>query len=214
MSKIDWFKSELGNFENEEIKDFAVLCINGLPDYFFDVCASSTGKHHPETDLLEHGLVYHTKACAAILEYILEIDKRNSLFGFDARMRDMMRCAMLLHDGLKMGASQEEYEAAAEKRTCFMHPLFAQKYVLSHRDCGLISRKEISKIGQLIASHMGSWNVSEHESGRLPVPMLPEEKIIHLADYLASRKDIIIKNPEFYFVIVNEIGKGERVKAM
>ena len=47
-----------------------------------------------------------------------------------------------------------------------------------------------------IISHMGQWNTSWREKGILPLPLTPAQKVLHLADYLASRKDINITPPE------------------
>jgi hypothetical protein len=49
-----------------------------------------------------------------------------------------------------------------------------------------------------VASHMGQWNINKHGDGKLPLPQEPHQKILHLADYLASRKDInmVIENEE------------------
>jgi hypothetical protein len=47
-----------------------------------------------------------------------------------------------------------------------------------------------------IISHMGQWNTSWREYGVLPLPNTPEQKVLHLADYLASRKDINLDIPD------------------
>jgi hypothetical protein len=37
---------------------------------------------------------------------------------------------------------------------------------------------------------MGQWNTSTRMKGTLPLPESPEQKVLHLADYLASRRNI------------------------
>lgn len=203
MNKSGIFQEQLKTFETEDIKQFTVLCLEELPEYFFSVPASSTGRHHNAVDCLECGLVFHTKAAFTILNYILEIEKLNPVYKFSSRERDLMRCAILLHDGFKQG-TQEEYNSTEEHSTQFLHPLFAAKFVLGHKDCGVINRKEISKISSLIASHMGTWNEREDTPDvRLPIPVLPEEKVVHLADYLASRENIILTELGDYTVTIN-----------
>ena len=44
---------------------------------------------------------------------------------------------------------------------------------------------------ELIASHMGQWNKTK--SMEMPVPETPAQKFVHLCDYLASRKYIIVE---------------------
>ena len=66
MMKIDYFKTEIGYIKNlEYVEDFKIL-IGLLPDYFFRVAASSTGKYHPAFSLGEGGLLRHTKAAVRI----------------------------------------------------------------------------------------------------------------------------------------------------
>ena len=70
------FDSILNTFENEDIKEFAISCIDAAPDYFYHVGASSTGKYHPQYALGEGGLVRHTLALLK-LELLLVLLKRN-----------------------------------------------------------------------------------------------------------------------------------------
>ena len=203
LGKSDIFNAQLSQFENNDIMEFTKLCLDEAPDYFFIIPASLSGKYHPETDRLEHGLFYHTVSAFIILNHILENEKGNPQFNFDSRTRDLMRSAILLHDLFRCG-SQQEYEKAEEKQSKFLHPIYAHKHIISHKDCGIINRFEISKIGQLVASHMGIWNTPKHEEGemKLPVPHTPEERLVHLADYLASRNNIITVQPDHYQVTV------------
>lgn len=45
--KAKIFDSLLNTIENEDIRHFAEECIETIPDYFWEVGASSTGKYHP-----------------------------------------------------------------------------------------------------------------------------------------------------------------------
>ena len=66
MKKEEYFKKELSYIKNKKvIKDLKYL-IELLPDYFFEIPASSTGKYHPSYALGEHGLIRHTKAAVRI----------------------------------------------------------------------------------------------------------------------------------------------------
>ena len=54
-----------------------------------------------------------------------------------------------------------------------------------------LSEEELRFIALAIGSHMGQWNSNKHEPDIiLPKPKTEMQKIVHLADYLASRKDI------------------------
>ena len=49
----------MNEIENEELRNFALYSANEIPNYFWEIPASSSGKYHPITDLGEGGLVRH-----------------------------------------------------------------------------------------------------------------------------------------------------------
>ena len=67
----DLFKNEINYIKNDRIKNSLITMINKLPDYFFLVPASSTGKYHPDYALGEGGLLRHTKAAVRIAHELL-----------------------------------------------------------------------------------------------------------------------------------------------
>ena len=66
MNREEVFKIELGYIKNDRIRKSCLAMINVLPDYFFEIEASSTGKYHPSYSLGKGGLVRHTKAAVRI----------------------------------------------------------------------------------------------------------------------------------------------------
>ena len=46
MEKIKYFEEEIGYICDDSLKSDIVFLINKLPDYFFEIPASSTGKYH------------------------------------------------------------------------------------------------------------------------------------------------------------------------
>ena len=66
MKKTDIFKKEINYVKNANRRKDVKTLIELLPDYFFEVPASSTGKYHPEFALGEGGLVRHTKLAVRI----------------------------------------------------------------------------------------------------------------------------------------------------
>lgn len=181
--KAKIFDALLATFENEDIKNFAVECIETIPDYFWEVGASSTGKYHPQYALGELGLARHTCALVRFLNHILNVD----CFGdrFTSREKDLMRVAGMMHDTRKSG-DDEAY--VKNKYTKFEHPILAANEVRSL--IGFISEEELEIIAIMIESHMGQWNTDKRSSTVLPLPTNKYQKMLHLADYLASRKDI------------------------
>ena len=93
-----------------------------------------------------------------------------------------------MHDTRKSG-TQEEYEK--NKQTKFDHPIQAAKVIMSLDG---IDKDEKILIAKIIAAHMGQWNTNgKHPDIVLPKPNSKFEIIVHLADYLSSRKDVEIR---------------------
>ena len=72
MNKVDTFRTEIRYIRNARLADNIKKMIELLPDYFFEIPASSTGKYHPSFALGEGGLVRHTKAAVRIGHELLE----------------------------------------------------------------------------------------------------------------------------------------------
>lgn len=182
-SKAKIFDGLLETMENRDIREFAERCIDTIPNYFWDVGASSTGKYHPRYALGDLGLARHTCALVRFLNYIFSMDCwRNQ---FTSRERDLMRVAGIMHDSRKSG-DDEDYKKS--KFTKFDHPLLAADVVRSVT--GIIPKNEVELVATTIESHMGQWNTDKRSSVTLPLPENKYQKMLHLADYLASRKDI------------------------
>ncbi len=181
--KAKIFDSLLDTFENDDIKNFAKECIETIPIYFWNVGASSTGKYHPQYALGDLGLARHTCALVRFLNHIFNVE----CFGgkFTSRERDLMRVAGIMHDSMKSG-NDDDY--ARNKYTKFDHPLLAAEEV--RKMIGFIPEEEVELVAHTIESHMGAWNTDRRSSTVLPLPVDKYQKMVHLADYLASRKDV------------------------
>ena len=183
----------LSTFENEDIKNFAVELLNKLPDYIWDVGASSTGKYHPAYTLGQLGLMKHQVAVVRFINFFFELDQYKNRF--DSRKRDLLRVAALVHDGRKSG-SQEDYEKS--KYTKFDHPLIMGKEIYSYRDKNFLSEEELKYIAFAVSSHMGQWNTDKKVKDlTLPLPKDEAGELLHLADYLASRKCLNMSFEEY-----------------
>lgn len=175
------------SFENEDIKQFCKVLVDDLPLYWWEVPASSTGKYHPSYALGEGGLMRHSISVVRFLNWFFSLEQYQRQY--TDRERDLLRCAGLVHDGRKSGANDD----VKELFTVFNHPLLMAETVREHKGCGIISDGEIEIIAYSIESHMGQWNVSnkpKDEGIVLPKPEGKYQEIVHLADYLASRKPL------------------------
>jgi hypothetical protein len=172
----------LDTFENDDIKEFAIVLLDDMPDYIWHVGASSTGKYHPAYSLGEAGLMRHQIAVVRFLNFFLELEQYNSKL--TSRERDLIRLSGLIHDGRKSG-SQEDYEKS--KYTRFNHPVLMADVVHSF-DGKYLNHEEIELIADTISRHMGQWNVDNKTKTELPKPNTKYARMVHVADYLASRK--------------------------
>ena len=184
MNKVEILKTELNYIKNDRIRKSAETFVNMLPDYFFTVAASSTGKYHPEFASGEGGLVRHSKAAAYILNEIIS----TKTFGddFTSDEKDLLRFAILVHDGFKHGLTEEPY-------TKHEHPLICATCIRSAKDKMELSDDEIEYVASAIESHMGEWNKSNYSDIELAIPTSNAQKLVHLADLLSSKKVLDIK---------------------
>lgn len=188
------FNIILNTFENEDLKEFCDQCLNTIPPYFWEVGASSTGKYHPEYALGVGGLARHTLALCRIMNHLFSIDCVKNQY--TSRERDLLRIAGLMHDTRKSG-SQEDYEKS--KYTKFDHPLLASNEIArvwNNYDGKKMSIEEAKLIRSVIESHMGQWNTDKRSSVELPTPEDKYQILLHVCDYLASRKDIELQFDE------------------
>ena len=186
--KKDVFNVELNKFENENVRKSTEIILNMLPDYFYEIPASSTGKYHPYFSLGKGGLVRHVKVAMKILEEMFN----DEAFGtYDSYKKDLIRMALILHDGLKCGLDYSKY-------TCTDHPVIMSNYILDNKDKLLINNDDAIFVSELIKTHMGPWNKDRNGNIIMPSPKTNEELLVHLCDYIASRKflDVCFKNNE------------------
>ena len=174
----------LATIVNEDIREFAKVLVEGLPAYIWEVGASSTGKYHPAYSLGLGGLMRHQIAVVRFLNYFFELEQYNAKF--TSREMDLMRVAGLVHDGRKSG-EQADYERS--KFTKFDHPIQMANVIRSY-DGKYLNHDELDFMAHCIESHMGQWSTDRKSSVVLPKPLDDYQCFVHLADYLASRKDL------------------------
>jgi len=182
--KEDLFKKEYTYIKNTKYIDNLKIMVNLLPDYFFKVAASSTGKYHPDFALGDGGLLRHTKFAARIAYEFYQDESITSIFTQDEK--DMMIFALILHDGLKLGLKEEKY-------TRFDHPILMANYIKDNKDKLTLDDNEIEFISSCIETHMGPWTTDYQGNEVLKKPSNKYQKFVHMCDYLASRKFIETK---------------------
>lgn len=185
MNKINYFTKELSYIKDPDRRSDLRYLINLLPDYFFEIPASSTGKYHPEFAQGEGGLVRHTKVA---VRFAYELLNNNTVGSkFTDKDKDLILMALTLHDGLKSGLDHEKY-------TRFDHPLLVSHLIQEHKEDLSMEMDDIRKMCSMIESHMGEWNYDTYNKKEvLPKPKTAEQRFVHMCDFLASKKFVDVK---------------------
>ena len=183
MNREEVFKVELGYLKSARIKRAALEMVKLLPEYFFEVPASSTGKYHPEYATGDGGLLRHTKAAVRIGYELLN----DSCIGdkYTDSEKDLMLMGLLLHDGLKSGLEKETY-------TRFDHPILMADYIMDNEEALGLEVEEIEFLCDVIKTHMGPWTTDYKGNEVLEKPKTKYQNFVHMCDYLASRKCILL----------------------
>ena len=190
------FEEELKYLKSDKIRNACLEMTKLLPDYFYEVPASSTGKYHPAYSLGEGGLLRHSKAAMRIGYELLQNPSIGDKYTDDEK--DLMLMALLIHDGLKSGNPQEKY-------TRFDHPLLMADYLMDCEENLGLEVEEIEFLGDVIKTHMGVWTTDYNGNEILEKPKTKYQNFVHMCDYLASRKCILVPFDEENKISVKSI---------
>lgn len=183
--KIALFEKEINYMEIEDIKNFFKRAITLVPDYFFEVPASSSGQFHSVLECGFGGLIYHTRAVAKVANYLVNLQQYKSKL--NEIEKDCIICAALLHDCIKHDWENKTGYSVHQ------HPVLASEFVKTDsRLDGIVSGEIRILIGDAIASHSGEWTTSKRSKVVLPSPQTLVQELVHTSDYIASRGDIHI----------------------
>jgi len=178
--RLEIFKTELAYIKNPKIKEFTEKVLLEVPEYFFSIPASSTGRYHPSFSIGEGGLLRHVKAAVRIAVDILSLEMFNK---YTEDEKDIIISTLILHDCAKSGIPGGKYSVTE-------HPLIMADFIASkEKFTSLLEKNVLDKILNCIRTHMGEFN-KDYKTKRevLPKPKSKLENIVHLADYLSSRK--------------------------
>lgn len=184
MNREEVIKNELNLLKSDRIRSACLKLINLLPDYFFEVATSSTGKYHPEYAVGEGGLLRHSKAAMRIGFELLNDPCIGDKYTEDEK--DLMLMGLLVHDGLKLGNPREKY-------TRFDHPILMAEYIKENASTlEELTSEEITFLGDVIKTHMGPWTTDYNGNDVLERPKTKYQNFVHMCDYLASRKCLLV----------------------
>jgi len=193
LNRLEIFETELGYIKDEKIRNFAESTLNKLPDYFFEIPASSSGRYHPKFSLGEGGLIRHTKVAVRIAVDLLSLE----MMKYTDTEKDIVIASLLLHDGMKCGENGTG--------TVLLHPTIMADFLTNDAELNILIDSDIlEQIKGCISSHMGSWAYDYKDKYKknqlLPKPKNKLQSITHIGDYLSSRRYL----SEFDFDIVIE----------
>lgn len=180
---MEHFEKELSFIKSDEIREKTKKVVDAINPAFYEGGASTTGKYHPSYALGYEGLYRHTCAAVRIAEDLMSLE-HNAKY-FDGDTHDYVIAALILHDSCKCGRDW------TSRYTLHEHPIEAAAFIQKVID-GNDDRDEVSEyvgiMGCLVSSHMGQWNTNYRSRKILPKPTSIAEQMVHVADYLASRK--------------------------
>ena len=183
MNKENTFIEELNLIKDKSLRDSLLKIINMLPEYWFHEAASSTGKYHPEYALGEGGLLRHSKAAMRIGYELLQDPSIGDKY--TNHEKDLMLMSLLVHDGLKLGNPKERY-------TRFDHPILMGKFIIENKDELNLSEEDAIFMNDVIKTHMGPWTTDYNGVEVLEKPKTKYQNFVHMCDYLASRKCLLV----------------------
>ena len=177
MQKSKYFEREIDLIQNPDYQAFVRWVLDKVvPDYFWEIGASSSGRYHPVFSQGEGGLVRHTKAVVMFAEELLRM---SSYMYMQEEYKDFVIMACILHDTCKYGVTtynKEEYKDHAKNASDLVNWAWRELY----------GENAPTFLLSAIRCHMGQWSEKEDR------PFTNIDRCVHMADYMASRNFIDI----------------------
>ena len=184
-----YFPKEMGLIKHKGIRKIVAIVLERVPAGFYTKPASSTGKYHPKSSLGHEGLIRHVRLVALYARFICEV----KMFSLSEIQEDLLIAAALLHDSVKYGLEDGPHTAkdhAQIAATFLEDSIILYDEHIAHEMESPEQYEYIKKaLRGLLLSHHGQW------SNPLPEPSIMLERLFHLADYLASRKEFDSDEP-------------------
>ena len=175
--------------DQELLKAVANYFEHVVPDYFWVIPASSTGKYHPDQDAGVGGLVRHSRMITEVAIALMNLEMWSSLKPYE----DEIYVACLIHDTWKLGDGVTKY-VEGKTYSKFEHPVVASRkfyeYIQNYPEVTDKMKKQCLTICQCVETHMGQWNTNKHSRVVLKKPATPVQKFVHMCDFIAAKNFI------------------------
>ena len=156
---------------NSDLRELVELILRDAPADFWERPSSRSGQHHPLDETGRGGAVLHTKRCVRIATHL------SRAFDLEPIDRDVLIAAMLVHD---IGGNPCTEDRGGDYAR---HPLRVRE--MTH---ALSNKPYYDAVMSVVEAHMGRWGPAEQWQN----PSLLQ-KLGHLADFIASRRDITVQ---------------------
>jgi hypothetical protein len=177
--KVDpkvYFAKELRLIGDQPTREFVERVLAVVPEYFFTIPASSTGKYHPAYALGKGGLARHVRAAVWIEVELTRMED------YTPKELDIATASLILHDCVKNGLENSGV-------TLTEHPILMSKFI---KDKFPDEKLEcLADILSCVETHMGRWTTNNKTGAKvLNEPTTRLQKLVHMADYIASRRQL------------------------
>ena len=129
MNKSKYFEREISLIKDEDYRKFIEHYLETyVPNYFWEIGASSSGKYHPQFSQGEGGLVRHTKAVVMFAEELLRM---SSYMYMSEEHKDYVIMACIVHDTCKYGMcdyDKEDYKNHARNACTLVDSAWADYF--------------------------------------------------------------------------------------
>ena len=181
MMKSEFFTREINLIVSEDLRMFCKTYLEDyVPNYFWEIGASSSGKFHPAFSQGVGGLVRHTKAVVMFAEELLRM---SSYAYMKDEFKDYVILACIVHDTVKYGMAEfdkAEYKNHAANAATLVDLAWGEYF-------DMVPAHPSEFILSAIRSHMGQWTTEKEDR-----PFTNIDRCVHMADYMASRSFIDI----------------------
>jgi len=164
------FSNELSWIGNSEVRSLIIDILKTGPSYFTISASSISKKYHPLDEVVEGGKVLHTRR---VFWFTIQLCESQGIIGLE---RDCLLGAALIHDLWFRGP--DDY---TNNQTVQGHEKLVRTMTKEFNN-----RKHYNEIISAAECHSGRWC---QDKNTVPENM-NHQRLIHTADYLASRRAI------------------------
>ncbi|MGM0442396.1 MAG: HD domain-containing protein [Elusimicrobiota bacterium] len=171
---LEHFSGELKLISNDKLYSTVIKILNRAPEYFWVIPGSLTGKNHPEDENVKGGKVLHTRRTVYIAVKLAKVEE------IDEHEKELLIAALLVHDLFCQGKNDKPKKHMDPK-----HPDY-----LVEQTTDLSNLPYYEDIMEIASGHLGKWGTEENYKIMKQNKLA---KMAHIADYIASSKEVIIK---------------------